>query len=406
MSALTMLITCVFYEDTLLAIGSVIHDPRLQGVIASIILFVPSSFILGVISPYLARLRTHSVQTTGRSVAGLSASNSVGGIAGTFFTGFVFFTFIGSRQTLVLLALILIISSWLMDPQEQKRTRAITSIILVLVLILQLATPVRANVVASIDTPSANYTIRNITMDDGKKVRVLIMGPGGWQTGTYLDGSKELVFDYTRKMAEIVKAVPQKDNMLILGGGAFSLPEYLGTKYPNSNIDVVEIDPDLPKIAKKYFGYTQPNNVKIFSQDARAYLEHNSKHYDVILVDIYNDASVPFAMTTKEYTALLNRSLAPTGVTIANIIGSTDQACMPLLASIHKSYTSSFEYAAYYPVVELSMLEKQNIIGVYSNQALDWAGSIPGATNAYFYSGRDLTDNYAPVEYLKQRCDS
>ncbi len=405
MSALTVLITCIFYEDTLSTISSLIHDPRLQGVIASIILFVPTSFLLGMTSPYLARLRIHSVQTTGRSVAGLSASNSVGGIVGTFFTGFVFFTIIGSRQTMVLLALILIACSWLVVPLEQRRTRIITSIALFAVLMLQLTMPVRASIVASIDTASSHYTIRDISLE-GKPVRVLIMGPGGWQTGVYLDGSDNLAFDYTRKLANVVAAAPHKDKVLILGGGAFSLPEYLGKQYPKSTIDVVEIDPELPKIAKKYFGYKPTPNVRTFTEDARTYLKNTADRYDIIVVDVYNDASVPFALTTREYTAALKNALVPDGIITANIIAAATPDCMPLLASIHGSYASSFRNSAYYPLLDLSLQTEQNIVAVYSNHPLDWTSVMPGNISVRFNSGRDLTDDYAPIEYLKQQCSN
>src|SRR5512133_2999486 len=97
LTALFILLTRVTYQGTLEDIAATLHDSRAQGVVASIFLFVPASFLMGVISPYLARLRVRSLTTTGRSVAGLSASNSVGGIVGTFCTGFIFFSIIGSR---------------------------------------------------------------------------------------------------------------------------------------------------------------------------------------------------------------------------------------------------------------------------------------------------------------------
>jgi predicted membrane-bound spermidine synthase len=402
-SALAILATCMFYDATLNGVAYFLHDPRLQGVVASTILFVPASFLLGMASPYLAKLRVQSIKTTGRSVAGLSAANSFGGIAGTFCTGFIFFTVIGSRETLALLAGVLIACSWFILPRVQRRPRIIATTVLTGTLLLQFAVPVRAGVVADIDTPSSHYKIVDATLD-GKPIRVLIMGPGGLQSGAYLDGSKTLAFDYTRKIAEVAAAAPHKDHILILGGGAFSLPEYLGRAYPDSRVDVVEIDPKLPGIAKRYFGYDQPANVRVFSEDGRTYLKNTTTKYDIIIIDAYNDSSIPFALATTEYAAGLKQALTPDGAVIANIIAGGSNSCMPLLASLHKTYSTAFDRALMYPLDDITMQTKQNIIAVYSNAPLTWANGIDGSTFVGVAPANAMTDNHAPIEYLQQKC--
>lgn len=90
-SATTTLISIILSRDALEVIASLVRDPRLQGLIASAFLFSPTSFLLGAVSPYLAKLRTVSLKHTGTSIASLSAANAVGGIVGTFSVGFIFF---------------------------------------------------------------------------------------------------------------------------------------------------------------------------------------------------------------------------------------------------------------------------------------------------------------------------
>jgi len=403
-AALAIVVTCIFYTAALASITLFIGDPRLQGVIASCILFVPASFLLGMASPYLAKLRVRSVATTGRSVAGLSASNSVGGIIGTFCTGFIFFAIIGSRETLVLLAVLLVAASWLIEPGIRRKQRFLLSIAMGGVLLLQFFAPVSADVVADIDTPSAHYKITTIQYHN-RAVHALVMGPGGWQSGSYVDGSKELVFEYSRKLADVIAAAPAHNRILLLGGGAFNLPEYVGRHYPDAQIDVVEIDPKLPGIAKRYFNFEQPPNVHIYTEDARRYLQQTTAKYDIIVSDVYNDSTIPFALTTHEYTADLKAALQPKGVVAANIIAAANPACSPLLASLHDSYTHAFDHALYYPLFEMTMQVPQNIIAVYSNAPLDWANGIPGSVFVQLGKAHQLTDNFAPIEYLKQRCD-
>jgi hypothetical protein len=68
-------------------------------------------------------------------------------------------------------------------------------------------------------------------------------------------------------------------------------------------------------------------DITVENADARSYLQQNAKRYDIILTDVYQDLSIPFALATKEYAALLKKSLAAEGVVIANIIGSDNPCC-------------------------------------------------------------------------------
>lgn len=403
-AALCVLMTGIFYTGTLESVTFITHDPRLQGVIAATLLFAPASFIMGTISPYLAKLRINSLNTTGRSVAMLSACNSLGGITGTFSTGFVFFSYFGSRQTLFLITMLLIVSSWsVASGRMGLRPRIAATIMLTILALLQLVATNPKNIIADIDTSTSHYQVARLA-DHGRPVNVLITGPGGFQSGTYTTGDKALVFGYTRKLAEVVAAAPHKDRIAILGGGAFTLPEYLGRHYPTSQIDVIEIDPKLPQIARQYFRYQQPSNVRVFAQDARAYLEKTDVTYDIILVDVYNDASVPFSLATREYAAKLRHALTDNGVIAANIIAGTNAACRPLLTSIQASYASAFSRERYYPLETIAMQAKQNLVGVYSNRSLAWADAIRGQTTATVANGTMLTDNFAPTERLIQNC--
>lgn len=403
LAAVSIILVALLHQMVLRTVIDVIADGRAQGLVASILLFALPSFLMGTISPYLARLKLHSLKATGRSIAGLSAANSLGGIAGTFCTGFLFFSIIGSVETLALLAALLALSSWLLTPSYHPIFRVGCCGALTLSFVAVVNIPVSAHSIAEIDTPSAHYKIMDVALQN-RPVRVLTMGPAGWQSGVYTDGSKDLVFDYTRKIADLVAAIPNKNRVLILGGGAFSLPEYLGTHYPASIIDVSEIDPKLPFIAKQYFGYSQPKNVRVFSEDGRTFIQKTTDHYDVIIADVYNDISVPFSLTTQEYTKALKNALNPDGIVIANLIAAANRTCRPLLASLHGSYATAFSASLYYPLHDPGMAIEQNIISVYSNAPLIWATHIPGSAFVALPSAQKLTDNFAPIEVLKQRC--
>jgi predicted membrane-bound spermidine synthase len=396
-SATGMALTLGLYDAVLTWVSTSIPDPRVQGLVAATLLFAPTSFILGIISPYLARLRTHSLETTGTSVAFLSAANAIGGITGTFSVGFIFFGYIGSKETLVVTLTLLLACALLFVPIKALLKPVGISGIVLMVVALLVPQSYAQNEVASIDTPSEHYRIIE-SLYEARPVRLLISGPHAAQSGIFLNHSSELVFLYTRKMAELVDQAPARGRILILGGGAFTLPAYLADKYPSSQVDVVEIDPKLVDISKQYFNYRDRPNIRVYAQDARAYLETNRSNYDLILVDVYSDSSMPFSVTTQEYAARLKTGLRPGGQVIANVLGSDDPACAPLLRGVHASYQRQFDHYRLYPLWDPALKYWQNIIFVYSDQPLS------GGVERELGGGMALTDNFAPVERLKLRC--
>ncbi len=404
-SCMAVVGTLVFYQETLAIIADLTRDQRVQGVLAALLLFMPASFLLGMISPYLVRLRTKSVETTGRSVAGLSALNSIGGISGTFATGFGFFTWFGSRETLVLVIALLLICSWMILPRLRMAQRLAITIGLVVVVVLQFASPVQAGSI-KIDTPSAHYEVIE-TLYGGQPVRVLMTGPFGYQSGVFADGDRELAFAYTIRMAELVEAAPQKDRILVLGGGALTLPDYLARAYPESQVDVVEIDPKLVDIAKDHFNYSSPENIQVFAEDARAYVNRTNEKYDIIIGDVYSDSFIPFSLTTREYTARLKQILKPDGAVITNVIGSTNAKCVDLLAGVYDSHAAVFARRLVVPVHRFDLEGgRQNVLTAYSNGSLDWARGILYAQEPDLPKGPVFTDNFAPVEPMTRRCNT
>lgn len=166
-------------------------DLRLQAVVVAVILFAPASFLFGLISPYLAKLQVQTLTQTGQAVATLDASNSLGGITGTFATGFVLFSYTGVRQTLAILVVLILMMSWIITPRDGLMRRLIVSIGLVLAVITCLIMPPPY---VTVDTATASYKIVDSQSQSGRTIRNLKTGPGGSQSGIYLDGSKQLPF--------------------------------------------------------------------------------------------------------------------------------------------------------------------------------------------------------------------
>ncbi len=370
--------------------------PRTKGILASLLLFAPTSFLLGTIGPYLAKLNVRELSHTGRSVASIDAMNAIGGIFGTFVTGFVLFSFVGSRNILFMLSVLLVIVSWGVRPQKNLEARLVLSLAIILMTFI-LPDFTRS---IHIDTATAHYVISE-HKNGNSSVRLIRTGPSGFQSGVDKYSPDDLLFWYTKEIASVVDGLDHKDQILILGGGAYTLPRNLAEKYPNSQIDVVEIDPELAQIAQQYFYYDDRDNLQNISDDARVYVDTTTKQYDVVIVDVYNDTEVPFTILTQEYGRSVRRITQPGGVVIANIIASEHGQCGKFLAASLKPYLDNFSVGVYR--VRDEDLTKANVIAVFSEASLGIGESykLARATNTPVY-----TDDFSPAEALQFKCSS
>lgn len=386
------------YPSVLAGVPEVTTDQRIQGLIASLILFAPVSLLLGIISPYLAKLNIDSLQTSGSRVADLSAINALGGICGTFVTGFILFGYLGSHETFLIVAVMLVIAAWLLMKKSDLRLLIAAS---ALIIMLGSLTTNYGSTATQLDTPTAHYAIADEVDDQGTPTtRHLVTGPRAIQSSISLADPTALQAWYTQRMAQIVEDAPRKDAILILGGGTYTLPNYLAQKYPDSAITVVEIDDKLESIATKYFKYQQPDNVVSIAMDARAYVNRATAVYDVILVDVYNDSSIPFSLATKEFgdkIAQLVRN--DDGIVGVNTIASFEDSCRPVFKLIDAAYRQHFEHTRY------DMHDptgRTNIVISYSNADTAWRES----SRLESAPGKPYADNFAPIERMQQQCSA
>jgi hypothetical protein len=109
---------------------------------------------------------------------------------------------------------------------------------------------------------------------------------------------------------------------LFLGGGAYCFQRHVLHTYPGSEADVAEIDPAVTKANHIALGLPRDTPIKTTFGDARQFVESNQnrKQYDVVYGDAFNDFSVPWHLTTREFNEKLGKMLGPAGVYMINII--------------------------------------------------------------------------------------
>lgn len=386
--------TTLAYPHVLPWLAALEWDVRFQAVMAACALFAPTSFVLGMISPYLAKLNVTSLKTSGSAVANLSMWDAIGGITGTFLTGFLLFGYMGSRAIFALLVVLVLCATVLLRQRWSMRQWVLA----VFAVIVALIAPTYAHAV-HIDTPSAHYTVFEWE-SDGTRMRGLAMGPGGVQSGIAVDDPYTPVFWYTSELASLVSRTPERSKILMLGGGTFTLPQQLALRYPQSQIDVVEIDPVLAEVARTYFSYRDPSNVQLIFQDARTYINQTDTQYDIVIVDVYGNTDIPFTFMTAEYGEAVHAATKPSGIVMVNMIAGETGRCAALLGALEAPYRAQFSHRLMKSRELPGATQPHNIIGVYSDNVLRYEGY----TELPVQRQEPYTDDFTPAERIRQGC--
>ena len=111
--------------------------------------------------------------------------------------------------------------------------------------------------------------------------------------------------------------LPEKILFIGMGGGI--MPTYIRKHYPNTQIDIVEIDNAIPKIAENYFNFKPDPKMNIYIMDGREFVNNSTEKYDIIFMDVYNAENIPSQFTTVEFFRLVKNHLTNDGVFSANI---------------------------------------------------------------------------------------
>jgi spermidine synthase len=136
-----------------------------------------------------------------------------------------------------------------------------------------------------------------------------------------------LEYEYERIYEEVVRWQATKKesfNALFLGGGGYTFPRFLDRTYPGAKIDVVEIDPEVTRVGLQYLGISETKHIRTMNEDGRWYVMNcrEKGKYDFVFGDAFNDLSVPYHLTTREFATQIKSLMTPDGILMANIIDS------------------------------------------------------------------------------------
>ncbi len=392
--------------------------------VSAVILFFLPAFLLGILSPFAVKLQKAEVPDEGIGTASGKVFfwSTLGSIFGSLLAGFVLIPNFGINKILTAIGLFLIAAGLLpllkLNSFRKLSLFFIIGIAALLVISSVLIPSQEANLVYSEDGVYERITIYDGLIEN-RPARFLKQDRS--RAGAmYLD-SEGLAYEYLKYYSLYELFRSDLKEALVIGGGAYSVPKAILKEGPEVNIDVAEIEPELFKIAKLYFGVPDDPRLKNYVIDGRRFLHDVDKKYDLIFSDVYFSLySVPTHFTTKEFFALAKGKLSEEGVFVANIIGDPspkDPSSPSLLFAEMKTFQTIFPNS-YFFVVSSGSSGPQNIIflGANSSRKIDFespeikdspnpivrnlSSHIIKLEGVNWSAHPVLTDNFAPTDYL------
>lgn len=314
---------------------------------ALLLFFIPFS-LLGMMSPILIRLSTEKVEDAGKTAGKIYAVSTVGSIIGTFLPSLFLIPTIGTRRTILLVGLMLVVSAILFT----RRWWVWFSIAGLVTLLLSSPTSLLLSKGNVIDERESVYSfLRVFEEQDG--LRYLQQDdPFNFQSSS-LPASGRTRYYYDRVLPVAYASTSQNQRALIIGNAAGTLAKQLHTVLPDRTITVdgIEIDPVATELGAAYFDVTSDHG-RVFHVDGRIALRDSAitgvDRYDIIILDAYHHASIPAHLATKEFFELVASRLTPEGYVVMNLNVTND--ANPFYQHMLATYQSVFEHTYMIPV--------------------------------------------------------
>lgn len=395
---------------------AVIGGNMLPGIICTTIAALALPLILfGCVLPIVTGALTSEVADAGRTAGVIYSLSTTGSILGVFLPTLVTLPSMGTRMTFVVFAALPAAASAI-----GLGMRAYSLLILLLILPayfsghIPLKPPLETE--ARLVEKETLYNYVDMTLDvDTVKMTV----DNGWfvysktRKGHVLSNTYRDYFALSTLVAEGGKAFPAKICILGLAGGTDA--RVLHHIFPDAHITGVEIDPELVELGRKYMELGDALDELVVS-DGRAYLAATKEKFDLIIVDVYSQAYIPFHMATVEFFEKAAASLSPGGVMAMNVAWRSSREwefqkiCAETIGRVFNNVfiqtfsgkSNSLIMGVMHNVTSAEIMEKKENM---ENPFIKELVNAPNTMFSKYERGSTtfvMTDNLAPVELFTE----
>lgn len=402
----------------------------------ALIYFLPA-FLLGAVPPVLVRMGLALRRGEGRTVGLIYAWGSVGSIAGTLATGFILIDSLGTVNVLCIVSLItaalglcyaprslatwgwglacltLILSAWLPLPRLNRAAENLA------------IRPVQGPGVFYVD--ESDYTYIKVYAADPSQpnVRSFALDKLVHSIADITDPT-DLRYPYEWFYAAVLDRLDPPGtplNAMVIGGGGYAFPRYFEVVRPGNYMEVIEIDPAVTEAAHAAFGLPRDTSLAVFDMDARNRVDDLVRakeagvpmgKLDYVFGDSINDYSVPFHLTTVEFTRKLASLMEEDGIYMLNLIDMYSSG--RFLGAMVSTCEAVFPYVYVFSTSHHTD-RRDTFVVVSSRRPINLRGIAPAVNAAHGCNsrllteeqldelkartgGRPLTDDFAPVDNM------
>ncbi len=374
--------------------------------------FVFPLFLLGTVTPSLVKYTVGSLDDSGKVVGTLGACNTIGSILGTFLPTFVTIPAVGTAVTFLIFSGVLLVIGLLyfISGSGSKRFCIIATVLFLLCSIFG-----NSNSFAFWEGNLAyeGESIYNYLQVKEDEESVILSTNVLFGVQSIHMKKKDLTgmyYDYALAAPVLADAEHKKEmKILILGMGSGTYAEQCRKYFPQAVVKGVEIDKKITDLAREFFEL--PEDIEVTTYDGRAYLHASDEKYDVIMVDAYQDITIPFQMSSAEFFHEVREHLTDDGVMVVNMNmksqeeGNINEYLSDTIASVFPQvYTVDVEGGTNRVLFAFSETSAiGHLSGIRATTDREWdAAMAKVSSNLLEYKGgkKLLTDDKAPVELL------
>ena len=388
------------------------HFLIIAAFVSCMIVFVFPLFLLGTVTPSLVKYTVSSLDEGGKVVGNLGAFNTVGSIIGTFLPTFVTIPAVGTAITFLIFSGVLLILGLLYFISARRR----------LVLCVITAALYALWAVGGVFGPGGGfafwetglryegesiYNYLQVREDEENVILSTNVLFGVQSVYKKQPGLTGMYYDYALAAPLMAGAESGGKDILVLGMGTGTFAVQTERYFPGNRISGVEIDQKITDLAGEYFAL--PADIPVATYDGRAYLAEDRSAYDVIMVDAYQDITIPFQMSSVEFFTMVREHLNPGGVMVVNMnmhseepgnineyLSDTIATVFPAVATVDVPGTTNRELFAAMEHDVLRLSPETMDPGELRDLMLQVSGKIQPYTPGSYL----LTDDKAPVELL------
>lgn len=334
-----------------------LYDPHptnfyffLASFITALILFGLPTVFLGMAGPMLVKIYNLSRNQVGESTGLVFGVSTLGSIVGTIVPTFWLLPWLGTAKTIYFFAAILIVIGLFGFSLKRWPLFAILVAAVGISFLIPKSVANQKDRKLIYQSESAYHHIEVWEGADGS--RYLLFNEGLSVESIY-NPNKTLtggIYDYYNLLPYANPETDRAKQVLLIGLAGATIPRQLNHYFGDQvQIDAVEVDPKVVEVAKDYFDLKSVK-ANVIVADGRNYLSQTNKHYDLIVVDVFqNEIYIPWIFSTEEFWNKVKARLNDGGMVAMNIHSISPDS--PLISAMSNTLAKVFgsTYLVSYP---------------------------------------------------------